>query len=44
MYEELCEVLLSIIPDIRWDDESVKAIYQAVAILRTFPTPSINDR
>lgn len=33
MYENLCERLLSIIPDIRWDRDSVEAIKQAVSIL-----------
>lgn len=34
MYEKLCEKLLSIIPDIRWDSDSVDAIKQAVSILK----------
>lgn len=34
MYEKLCEDLLSIIPDIRWDSDSVDAINQAVLILK----------
>lgn len=42
MYEELCEKLLSIIPDIRWDRDSVEAIHQAVSILQTLS--SLADR
>lgn len=33
MYENLCDELLSIIPNIHWDVEGCKAIKQAVEIL-----------
>lgn len=35
MYETICDTLLSIIPNIRWDAEGCKAIYEAVKILKS---------
>lgn len=34
MYEHICTELLSIIPNIRWDEEGCNAIYKAVKILK----------
>lgn len=34
MYEELCESLLRIIPDMSWSDEAVCALQQAVELIR----------
>lgn len=33
MYEDLCNTLLSIIPNIRWDVEGCEAINEAIKIL-----------
>lgn len=36
MVDHICEILESIIPDVRWDDESVWALEQAVALLKKY--------
>lgn len=35
MYEELCNILESIIPNIRWDEEGCIAIKKAIEILKS---------
>ena len=36
MIDQMCETLEYIIPDIRWDDEGVCAIRQAVQLLKEY--------
>lgn len=41
MYEELCESLLRIIPDMSWSDEAVSALEQAVELIRRYDQETI---
>lgn len=44
MYENLCDELLSIIPNISWDVEGVEAIKRAVKILSSLQEEEAYDR
>lgn len=44
MYENLCDELLSIIPNISWDVEGVEAIKRAVKILSSLQEEEAHDR
>ena len=42
MYNELCNELLSIIPNIQWDTEGCNAIKEAVRILSTLQEDNLH--
>lgn len=44
MYENLCNELLSIIPNIRWDVDGCEAIKRAVQIISSLQEDKKNDR
>lgn len=44
MYENLCDELLSIMPNISWDVEGVEAIKRAVKILSSLQEEEAHDR